>query len=220
MFVATLIRRENTKIDYGSQLQKYGYQVAEYAELNELVQDKSRHIDVLIIDLELSNEDWCNIPKSQVKCIQLIEPNSSSEQADIQNTNTVLCLTKPVDIKALIAVIEGVCRHVECETQVAEVEHRLCTAKRTLCLSGGDKISLSSSEGIILHTLAMIAPQPVSRKSLSESLGQDFRFYDERKLEAIVSRLRRKIKPLTPNAEVIKAARGRGYQLMLNIAIT
>ena len=220
MFIATLIRRENTKVDYYSQLQKHGYQVAEYYKLYELVRDKLKQIDVFITDFDLSNEDWCNISKKAVNCIQLIDPNSSSNQVHANNTNTTICLTKPVDIKALIAVIEGMCRYGQFNSQATQIEHRLCSAKRTLCISDGDKINLSASEGIILHTLAQVAPQPVSRKSLAESLGQNILFYDERKLEAIVSRLRRKIKTITPDDEVIKAARGRGYQLMLNVAIS
>lgn len=218
MFVATLMKRKNTKIDYCFQLQKYGYQVVEYSEINELWQGRSKNIDAFITDLEWSDEGWCNTLGFEVKCIQLIEPNSLSNQVNSNNTNATICLTQPVDIKALVAVIEGACHHVQMKTEVAEVEYRLSASKRTL-LSDSDKINLSASEGIILHTLAQFAPQPVSRKSLSESLGQDFRFYDERKLEAIVSRLRRKITSLAPNAVVIKAARGRGYQLMLNVVI-
>lgn len=220
MFIATLMIGMNSKIDYCSQLRKYGYKVIECSEVNELCRYGFNNIDVFITDLEDSSEDWCSIPNVKNKCIQIIEPNYTLNKINSNKNNTTICLTKPVDIKALVAVIEGVNRHAQIKAQEDEVEHRLCSSKRTLCLSDGDEISLSASEGIILYTLAQLAPQPVSRKSLSESLGQDFRFYDERKLEAIVSRLRRKIKPLTPNAEVIKAARGRGYQLMLNVSIT
>jgi Response regulators consisting of a CheY-like receiver domain and a winged-helix DNA-binding domain len=229
MFITMLMANSQLRIDYYSLLQKYGHQVTAYAKPDELFNKMklTPEIDVLVTDHELSKKQKLLIEERTVsKVVQIIEPDRALSKADLHNSqkNADIYLTKPVDIKALTAVINSIYRHIniaiaETEPQPSKPKYRLCSTKRTIRLSDGDQINLTASEGIVLHALAQSAPHPVSRKFLSESLGQNFWTYDERKLEAIVSRLRRKINPLAPNLETIKAARGQGYQLLLNLTI-
>ncbi len=97
--------------------------------------------------------------------------------------------------------------------------YRLDRARRCLYAPDGAVTALTAAEGTVLDRLAQAAPDPVSRRELTESLGHDFRYYDERRLEATVSRLRRKLKLADAPRNTIKAARGRGYQLLIDVAV-
>jgi len=216
------------KTYYFSQLQKYGYQVTAYSKKDELFNNIQiiPDINVLVTDQALSKlqklviED--QVPSKVIKIVQIREPVNALSKIELNKYYADVCLTQPVDINALVAVVDGVFRQIPIGNEITKRQqsrskYQLCSDKRTLRLSDGEQVDLTDCEGIVLHTLAQTAPHPVSRKCLSESLGHNFLYYDERKLEAIVSRLRRKIKPITPNFETIKAARGQGYQLLLNV---
>jgi DNA-binding response OmpR family regulator len=77
---------------------------------------------------------------------------------------------------------------------------------------------LSLQEITILKVLAVAPDRFATRRSLVEALGHNYLAYDEQRLEAMISRLRKKIVPLGDNP--IKAAHGRGYVFTqtLNIA--
>ena len=60
-----------------------------------------------------------------------------------------------------------------------------------------------------MRVFAQASEHFATRRSLIEALGHDYLAYDEQRLEAMISRLRKKIAPLGDNP--IKAAHGRGY---------
>lgn len=75
----------------------------------------------------------------------------------------------------------------------------------------GRPIPLSHNECCVLGAAATANGNLVSRKILIEALGQNFWQYDERRLEALISRLRRKLAPLTPEGFPIRGVKGQGY---------
>ncbi len=139
-------------------------------------------------------------------------------------------LTKPVDINELLAVIQSIYRRIKTEANAADApvtknenEQKLCldASKRCVYLPQGGVLELTAKEGTLLYVLAQSAPAPVSRRALTESLGVDFLHYDERRLEAAMSRLRKKLTDVCLNDEVVLiAARGKGYQLVIDIQVS
>jgi DNA-binding response OmpR family regulator len=82
---------------------------------------------------------------------------------------------------------------------------------RLLCPSGA-AIELSHLESEFLKILVEHAGNPVKRRDIiSLAFKQDPLAYDNRRLEAIVSRLRRKINGLYPLSQPIKAVHSIGY---------
>jgi DNA-binding response OmpR family regulator len=75
----------------------------------------------------------------------------------------------------------------------------------------GSKIPLSHNESCILLVAASVNGHLVSRKALIESLGQNYLHYDERRLEAIISRLRRKLAPYAADGFKIRGVKCHGY---------
>jgi len=81
-------------------------------------------------------------------------------------------------------------------------------------------IPLSHNECCILRAAACANKQIVSRKTLIESLGQNFLHYDERRLEAIISRLRRKLASCTPEGFTVRGVKGQGYLFGASLQMT
>lgn len=75
----------------------------------------------------------------------------------------------------------------------------------------GNPVPLSHNECCVLRAAANAAGKLVSRKMLIEALGQDFRHYDERRLESLISRLRRKLACYDSAGFPIRGIKGQGY---------
>jgi len=85
------------------------------------------------------------------------------------------------------------------------------SAKLELTTPSDVAISLSHNECCILRAAANMNGQLLSRKTLIEAMGHKFLHYDERRLEALISRLRRKLTPYTSKTSPIRCVKGRGY---------
>ncbi len=72
-------------------------------------------------------------------------------------------------------------------------------------------IQLSHSECCILKVVANANGNLISRKKLIEALGHNFWQYDERRLESLISRLRRKLASYAPEGFPIRGVKGQGY---------
>jgi len=88
---------------------------------------------------------------------------------------------------------------------------RLNAAQLELISPYGKPIPLSHNECCVLKAAANASGSLVSRKVLIEALGQDFWCYDERRLESLISRLRRKLASYAPEGFPIRAVKGQGY---------
>ncbi|MBI3480607.1 MAG: response regulator transcription factor [Nitrosomonadales bacterium] len=80
-----------------------------------------------------------------------------------------------------------------------------------LVTPGGKVITLSHNECRILCAAARAKKQLVDRKVLIEAMGQNFLHYDERRLEALISRLRRKLSACVSDGFPVKGVKGQGY---------
>jgi len=75
-------------------------------------------------------------------------------------------------------------------------------------IKNGDIIALTTSEQILLKTLAMTAGVPISREKLSQSSGAQGRAIDVQ-----ITRLRRKIERDPKIPQYLQTVRGEGYVL-------
>jgi DNA-binding response OmpR family regulator len=122
-------------------------------------------------------------------------------------------LIKPVEIEELIAYINSVYRRMHANSENFEslkwqFHHR---EWRLFCPSGA-AVELSHLESEFLKILVEHAGDPVKRRDIiSTAFKQDPIDYDDRRLEAIVSRLRRKIHASYPLSQPIKAVHSIGY---------
>jgi DNA-binding winged helix-turn-helix (wHTH) protein len=80
-------------------------------------------------------------------------------------------------------------------------------------------IQLSHNECCVLRAAANASGNLFSRKMLIEALGHDFWQYDERRLEALISRLRRKLASYAPEDFSIRGVKGQGYLFGVTLQI-
>ena len=192
--------------------------------------EADQHFDVLILDVGLPDECGFTIAEKLkgtpgLGIIILTARGHIQDRIRGLEMGADAYLTKPVDVTELLAVINSIYRRLQVEKLSLQppkevTGFHLDGSCRKLFLSDDGQITLTRSEGTILKILAQHGREPVSRRKISEALGYDYLHYDERRLEAIISRLRKKLKDGCPETEIIKAARGIGYQLLETVEIT
>jgi two-component system OmpR family response regulator len=115
-------------------------------------------------------------------------------------------LVKPVDPRELVALLNAaMARTPSSQRGCWTVESDSLTVRGP----NGLTQTLSLQEVTLLREFAQAENHFVSRRQLVKALGHDYLAYDEQRLEAMISRLRKKLSPLGENP--LKAAHGRGY---------
>ncbi|MBB5985450.1 response regulator transcription factor [Sphingobium lignivorans] len=128
-------------------------------------------------------------------------------------------LGKPVNLRELESVIRNLGRRVGAKPVPSEVPvaasekpgWNLDSSAWLLTAPNGRSVDLSSAEYQVLQSLLEEPGQPQSREALNEILGKPRLGPDNRSLDVLVSRLRRKAEELTSLSFPLRAARGTGY---------
>ena len=87
----------------------------------------------------------------------------------------------------------------------------LNSSQLELIAPDGSAIPLSRDECCVLQAAVAANGKLISRKTLIEAMGHNLSYYDERRLEALVSRLRRKLSSCVPESFPVRGVRGQGY---------
>jgi len=171
-------------------------------------------IDILVLDVNLPGEDGFSIARrlSGNPLLGIILLTGRSDILDKVKgleggADAYLC--KPIDLQELVAAISALLRRMKCATPT-ERNWTLDPARHWLTTPGGRKIALSGQETILMSTLAL-RPGGADRAEIIRALGENPDIYDPRRLEALVSRLRRKLKSLGEGEEFLRAHRSSGY---------
>lgn len=127
------------------------------------------------------------------------------------------CLVKPLVEIELVSVIDALARRLRMQVAPAGDCWVIDSQRQMLGLPDGRFLELSRNECLVLQCLQRAPDQTASRQSLAEGLGVNYMTYDERRLEAIVSRLRRKIATFTGREAPIRALRNKGYLFTGNL---
>lgn len=87
----------------------------------------------------------------------------------------------------------------------------LNSSRLELIAPDGSAIPLSHDECCVLQAAATASGRLISRKTFIEAMGHNLSYYDERRLEALISRLRRKLSSRVAERFPVRAVRGQGY---------
>lgn len=206
--------------DVADFLVEAGYQVQLVSDAAGLWQALSEaHADVVLLDLGLPDEDGFHvIPK-----IRKLHPDTGliilSARVTLDNRIQGLrlgadaYLTKPIKFVELAANIEALGRRLTPRRNKSfESNWTLCIAARRLELKDRGSVDLTEREFNFLHLLAQNL-QPVPRKSLLFSMGENFDLEVTGKMDMMVYRMRKKILNAFAQELPLRSEYGGGYAL-------
>ena len=228
---------DQTKIALVDDEQDIRETVSEYLEIHgfECVQADSAaafrklleagtEVDLAVLDITMPGEDGLSLARNlrETADIAIIFLTASDEQVDRVvglETGGDDYLTKPVDLRELLARIRAVLRRTK-KHYLANSPHQTrvkignavldIDAHKMFDLDGGE-IKITSMEYDLLKTFIENPNQVLSRDHLLESAHNRGWEPFDRSIDIRVARLRRKIEPEAERPQFIKTVRGTGY---------
>ncbi|MCW2367153.1 DNA-binding response OmpR family regulator [Sphingobium sp. B7D2B] len=178
--------------------------------------------DVVILDVNLPGENGIMAAArlrswSQVGIIILTGRTAEEDKLLSLSMGVDHYLHKPVNLRELESVIRNLARRVSKsrtsqEDPVGEKgSWHLDLRAWLLTAPNGKSVKLSSLECQILAPLLETPGQAVSRDVLNANLGKTHVDPDNRALDVLISRMRRRVEDFTGMAFPVRAARGTGY---------
>ena len=198
-------------------LRHEGFEVSGASDGRDLSQRLERQpVDVLVLDLTLPGEDGLLIASRLRKThpnlgvVMLTGRSSVADRVIGLESGGDMYLCKPAERRELSAAIRAVSRRV---VMLPPQKAAWVLEREGMKLLGQDgiEITLTRQEFMLLQVFSQAYGGEASRKKLIEGLEKNYLDYDQRRLETLVSRLRRKIAETTGAKDVIRSLRTEGY---------
>lgn len=180
--------------------------------------------DLLVLDVNLPGEDGFSIAsrlrsKSKMGIVMLTARGQLDDRVLGLTAGADAYLVKPVQFRELEAVIHSLTRRMreaqpEDKLEPREESHRAWgfdAASWSLITPAGCQVPLTNAEYRVLQTLTLEPGASVSREDIASALGKSVGGYDDRSIDAVMARLRRKVQTATGEALPIRAVRSVGY---------
>lgn len=190
-------------------------------ELDRLLAQEPAH--VVLLDINLPGEDGFSIAtrlrdSTPARIIMMTARGQIDDRVQGLNIGADAYLVKPVQFRELEAMIHSVARRMR-ETAGTEPAPKtndhgsweFDSASWTLVTPNGGKVSLTNAEFKVIQALASNPGNSTSREEIMASLGKVMVDYEDRSIDAILARLRRKVQASTGENLPIKSARSIGY---------
>ncbi len=214
-------------------LQLAGYGVRAFSGSRELYASLlGCGCDVVILDAGLPGEEGFSVLKTlqqlrpPVGVVMLAELYRSEDKVRGLQEGADAYLVKPVVQQEVLAVLASLLRRLrpgqagssapagERVKRGGETETRLSWSLSddswTLMGPHGKSVHLTAQERLFMLRLLQTSGEAVSREALVLALGEDVYDYDFHRLDALVSRLRRKVSDAGATLP-LRAVRGKGY---------
>ena len=118
-------------------------------------------------------------------------------------------LTKPVRLDELAVILNSLARRLHLAPH-----WRLDLTLGLLYAPNGIRVDLTGLEAAFLAVLGVHPNQPQDRRQLVLELGKDYRSYDSRNLDALLKRLRKKVRNASGLELPVQTRHGLGYMLV------
>ncbi|RAU20609.1 DNA-binding response regulator [Paramagnetospirillum kuznetsovii] len=180
--------------------------------------------DLLVLDVNLPGEDGFSIAarlrsSSKMGIVMLTARSQLDDRVLGLTAGADAYLVKPVQFRELEAVIHSLTRRLrdaqqEDKTEPREEGHHVWSfdsATWSLITPNGHSVSLTNAEYRVLQTLTTDPGASVTREEIAASLGKTVGGYDDRSIDAVMARLRRKVNAAAGENLPIRAVRSVGY---------
>lgn len=179
--------------------------------------------DAVVLDLGLPRESGESIVRRlrrdhpRLGIVILSARTMPRDRVKVMEDGADVYMTKPVDMRELALVLRALVRRLRPESPQARQVLTLLTAQNQLITPDGQCIELTVKQTILLARLARATSRQLSRRQIIEAFGYVYMAYDERRLETIVSRLRKKFETAGMSPNTVTAVRGLGYALHMEL---
>lgn len=181
----------------------------------------ARAFDVLLLDLGLPDTDGLEVARElsrqgdPVGIIILSARRSLDDRVRGLLDGADAYVGKPFEHTELVGYVTASLRR----RKQTDRTWRLQVGRlQLLCPDERAPVALTIQEVRLINALAVAHPEPLSRLQMIIALGENYRLYDERRLEKLISRLRHKILDHCGSCP-LKAVRGQGYVFATAIRI-
>ncbi len=180
-------------------------------------------IDLLVVDLNLPGEDGISLTRRlraaqpEIGIIMVTARNQINEKLSGYDSGADLYLTKPTSLEELGAAIQALARRMKCHQQ--ERPAFLLNLGALFLQGPQDRVSLSAHEAAMLSVLARAPGRRLESWQLIELSGKAETDFSKSTLEVQIVRLRKKLVQSGAGDQPIKAVRGLGYQLCIQITV-
>lgn len=190
----------------------------------------ARSVDAIVMDLGLPDADGMTqiekiVETHGVPLIVLTSRDGIEDRLQALGLGADDFITKPCDLRELVARVTAVIRRAQRVAQPVSsavpfaIGGWSVDAAQNSLSADGALISLSSKEFELLMVLAQNAPKTLTRKWLMFAVHQREWVPEDRTIDNLVSRLRKKLRPLDETSKIIEANRLHGYRLVLPVQI-
>lgn len=178
-------------------------------------------IDLIVLDIMMPGETGLELTKSLraagsiIPILFLTAKDSLDEKIEGLEMGADDYLSKPFEPSELTARIRAILRR-QIPLKEGKQTDILHFGNLTFCLQDGvlqgegEKIPLTSTELILLKTMAQFPWQPFSREDLAQRIGHRV---EERTVDVQITRLRRKLGDESRHSKFIQTVRHIGYTL-------
>lgn len=182
--------------------------------------------DILVLDLNLPGEDGISIAKRirqtlpQIAIVMMTARVTHADRMEGYQTGADVYLTKPVNPEELLLVLNNLVKRIKPHDSQKENGFWVFNpGKGKLVSPSKEEIDLTGSEVSFIKLMTMAPSQQVDVSELLFKLEKSDDEAGKAQLEALVSRLRRKINKHSDGQQSIKALWGKGYQLCIDCRI-
>ena len=202
-------------------LEAAGFRTAAIHRGDEAEDAVSKHAPVLVIlDVMLPGVDGLEVlrrlrERHQIPVLMLTARNTETDKVLGFEIGADDYLTKPFGPRELVARVRALLRRSGTGTTNQEILRRgeleIDAAKRVVHLSSS-KLDITTLEFDLLFFLASRPGRVFSRESLMDQVWGEGRVVDERSIDSLVSRLRRKLEPEPSSPRYLQTVWGAGYR--------
>lgn len=190
-------------------LERQGFCALEAGSVNQF-QDLIPKIQLAIIDIGLPDGDGFEVTdyihkhKPEIGIIMLTARSDVNDKINGLKYGADQYLVKPIKFNELLAHINALSRRIIPQSWTLDrIRHQLTSPQNIT-------EELTSYEFILIELLSINPGEIISRKQIATAFQVDWLDYDDRHLDQLISRLRRRWKDAKV-ALPIKTAHGQGY---------
>ena len=213
-----------------------GLDASGFADANSLYRALAiKDCDIVVIDVGLPGEDGFSIARhlrtnSSLGLVFLTARTALDERLRGLGLGADAYLVKPIDVRELAATLHALNRRLRSKLAEHPLEAavsvgvpslplslgwKLTAGDWALCNAHGAEIAISDSERRLLKIMLAAAGLVVTREMLIAEFARDNDNYDPHRLDAVISRLRKRTEQAGLGKLPLQSVRGTGYVFTL-----